>query len=336
MAEYSEFLRGKIVILNEEGYSQQKIAERLKISKTGVRKTLQRLAKTGSTSSKPRSGRPRISSSRTDNVIHRLAVINPTISSSEIQAELPKGENISCRTIRRRLRDEFKLGAYRPAIKPRLSAKNIKDRMSFCRRFRHFTAEDWETVLFSDETLIKQFAPHKKLVRRPPNQRFNPRYTSPSVKSPSSVMVWGCIASTGRGGLWLMPNKTTINSSVYLQILKDKLQTWLTLRNCTTFQHDGAPCHQAKSVKEWLNANGIQILSPWPGSSPDLNPIENAWVKLKTEVSKTNPSSVEELRKKVIQAWASHITPQYCRSLVRSIPSRISAVLAAKGQHTKY
>ena len=121
MAEYSDFLRGKIVMLNEEGYSQQKIALRLKISKTGVRKTLQRLAKTGSSSSQLRSGRPRISSSRTDSAIRRLAAINPIISSCEIKAQLTKGENISCRTIRRRLKDDF-----RPAIKPRFSAKTLR------------------------------------------------------------------------------------------------------------------------------------------------------------------------------------------------------------------
>ena len=62
-------------------------------------------------------------------------------------------------------------------------------------------------------------------------------------------------------------------------------------------------------MKEWLSGNGIRIMSPWPGSSPDLNPIENAWVKLKAEVSKTNPSLAEDLRKKVIRAWASTITP---------------------------
>ena len=75
MAEYSDFLRCKIEMLNEEGYSQQKIALRLKISKTIDRKTLQRLSNTGSSSSKLRSGRPSISSSRTDNAIHRLAEI---------------------------------------------------------------------------------------------------------------------------------------------------------------------------------------------------------------------------------------------------------------------
>ena len=43
---------------------------------------------------------------------------------------------------------------------------------------------------------------------------------------------------------------TTINGAVYLDILKDKLLRFLTIHDCDTFQHDGAPCHQAK-VTNW-------------------------------------------------------------------------------------
>ena len=40
------------------------------------------------------------------------------------------------------------------------------------------------------------------------------------------------------------------------------------------FQHDGAPCHKAKVITKWLGEQNIDILGPWPGNSPDLNPIE--------------------------------------------------------------
>ena len=38
--------------------------------------------------------------------------------------------------------------------------------------------------------------------------------------------------------------------------------------------HDGAPCHRAKAVKNYLQKNNAGTVD-WPCNSPDLNPIEN-------------------------------------------------------------
>ena len=43
------------------------------------------------------------------------------------------------------------------------------------------------------------------------------------------------------------------------------------------FQHDRALCHTAKLVTAFLKNKNISIL-PWPGNSPDMNPIENLWI----------------------------------------------------------
>ena len=43
--------------------------------------------------------------------------------------------------------------------------------------------------------------------------RFNFRYTVPKVKQSPTVMVQGCIAATGRGGLWIMPKNSTIKAA---------------------------------------------------------------------------------------------------------------------------
>lgn len=46
------------------------------------------------------------------------------------------------------------------------------------------------------------------------------------------------------------------------------------------FMHDGAPCHRARVVFEYLKSVSVPILD-WPGNSTDLNLIKNCWDNLK-------------------------------------------------------
>ena len=142
-------------------------------------------------------------------MIKRIAVTNSTITSTVIKSRLLAHAEIGRRTIQRRLQIDCGLMAYRPAKKLKLSPKNIRDRLTFARRYSNWPTEDWKKVTFSDESMFRQFSNFSTCVRRLTGERHNIRYTVPSVKQCCSVMVWGCITAQGRGALHIVPQKTT-------------------------------------------------------------------------------------------------------------------------------
>ena len=56
--------------------------------------------------------------------------------------------------------------------------------------------------------------------------------------------------------------------------------------------------HATKLVSIWLQKEGVEAVGPWPGNSPDLNPIENCRNYMKDRVLKFNPTSADDLKQK--------------------------------------
>ena len=194
-SEISPHIVAQMVALRQEGLTQIAISKRLGVSQSVISRALKRHRDTGKFDARKRHGRPRCTTSRTDAMIRQLAVVNPTTTSTNIQSQLPPQVKVSKTTIKRRIHNEYGLKAYRPAAKPMLSKKNIKDRYS------HWTTDQWRKVLFSDESTVKQFSSVPAYIRRPAGERYSAKYVKPTVKHSTSVMVWCSISGEGRGGL---------------------------------------------------------------------------------------------------------------------------------------
>jgi hypothetical protein len=59
---------------------------------------------------------------------------------------------------------------------------------------------------------------------------------------------------------------------------KDSPKQWI-------FQQDNAPIHWSTIKTEYLEDQNIETLE-WPSRSPDLNPIDSIWPRLKIDVTK--------------------------------------------------
>jgi transposase len=332
-SELSPEQRAQIVVLSKNGMPQVCIAAQIGVSQQVVSYTLKSYKSNGSYSSAQRSGRPRVTTKRCDTMIRRVCSANPTWSAKEISQEILSPPSV--RTIQRRLHDEFNLIARRPAKKPLLSSKNIKDRIAFCRKYRHWTVDMWAKVLFTDESMFHQFNVLRQYVRRPVNKRYDVRYTQPTVKHSPSIMVWGSFSGAGKGNLHFLPKGVRMNAALYCEMLHSQLPPAMERLGSTILQQDGAPCHTAKATKNWLRDNNVHVLD-WPGQSPDLNPIENLWQMMKRKIAQQQPSSIPHLKAIITNVWENGITAADCKKLSDSMPSRVQAVLQNNGGPCKY
>ncbi len=125
-------------------------------------------------------------------------------------------------------------------------------------------------------------------------------------------------------------------------MLKEHLPT--ILGDSGIFWQDNAPIHIARIVKSWLKEENITLFE-WPPYSPDLNPMENLWGPLKSEVYKQDcgllkaRGSRSEIRERLIAAssksWEA-IEEQHFKTLAESMPRHCQAVIDAGGWYTGY
>lgn len=93
--------------------------------------------------------------------------------------------------------------------------------------------------------------------------------------------------------------------------------------------------HFFVKVEEYKQSLGILSL-PWPGNSPDLNPIENVWAIMGRKIAKQRPKGIAELKNKILSVWRNEVTQELLTKLYDSMPRRVKAVIKAHGGTTSY
>ena len=74
-----------------------------------------------------------------------------------------------------------------------------------------------------------------------------------------------------KNGRPILPRSgTTMNGKKYLELMKEKLELHMAVHDCEIFMHDGAPCHRAKIVTDFLKTKNIKLLE-WPEENSGQN-----------------------------------------------------------------
>jgi hypothetical protein len=115
-----------------------------------VNDIVQRYRQTGEIESrgKRRSGRPRKLSLRVDRALGRQSVANPRQTAKQIQHAVGSpATTVSIATIKRTL---IRMGriTQRPVSAPNLNSSQRRVRLNWCRRYSHWTEEEWQRVRY--------------------------------------------------------------------------------------------------------------------------------------------------------------------------------------------
>ena len=209
------------------------------------------------------------------------------------------------------------------------------------------THQSWHRVIFSDECYVHLGDKHGRIfmMRRKDEQLFDECVVPTFKQSAIRVMVWECIVEGRKGPLVVMEypggKGGGMNSKRYQeQVLEGPLLAFFTRlrqeRGSIQFQQDGAPCHQSKQMRKWLDDHHIPLFYH-PPNSPDLSPIEPVWLELKNILRSYRhvPSNVDKLKAAVLKAW-DEISLDTINTHISSMPDCVAAVLAAKGGHTQF
>lgn len=329
--------KNNIKHLFEKGMSQRSISKKLKIPKSTVGLHMKKMKlKRNDTG-----GRLKILSERDEIFCAKQMTSGKTSTVVQLSKELKKSFGISAgrNTISRSLKNRGVMSGEKKK-KPLLSQKNIKERLQFAKAHQDWTEDDWNRVIFSDETKINRFNSDGRtwFWSRDPSALTKQSVQQTVKHGGGGVMIWGCMTSEGPGYAAKIDN--IMDQYLYKQILEDELKQTIEYYDMDEtkiiFQHDNDPKHTARSIKEWLSEQEFKTMV-WPSQSPDLNPIEHLWAHVKRKLNQfeTPAKGINELWERIQEVWNA-IDKETCSNLINSMPSRMKAVLKSKGKWTKY
>jgi transposase len=332
--------RAEIVGAAKCGVRITDIGRMLNFTPSTVRYTYELSEQRDTNVSISRAGRPSITSARVKGTVVGYARCYPKSTYRQMRADLEI--SLSDSTIKRILLP-YHLRKWQCKKRPELGPEVVNLRYQWALLRKDWSVKDWALIIFSDESSVERGnGGQREWAWRTATQKWNPQFVQTYTKGHDiSIMIWGAIWIGGRSDVVIMTRdeqakRNGYSANSYIDVLNETIeQCW---QPGMTFMQDNAPIHTAKKVTEWFKNRGIPVLD-WAPYSPDLNHIEHvcAWMKqwinqqyLHLKDRGESQAAYDELARVIVEAWEA-ISQERIDSLIKSMDSRVNAVLQAKG-----
>jgi transposase len=205
-----------------------------------------------------------------------------------------------------------------PRLVTEISLKNLIHRRDYCIAER--TSIDDKDILFTDESSFQLNRNKIKIFK------LNDEKVPTTKKlSRQTVMIWAGISKFGKTSVYFVEN--TINNEVYKDLLQQARKEILDIFGGEWyFLHDNAPSHKHENplnyIRRWLTPRIIGH----PAQSPDLNPIELVWARLKSLVEAKFPTNKDELKRAIVECWEA-IDLDFIRRCIEGLPNRMEQAI---------
>ena len=164
---------------------------------------------------------------------------------------------------------------------------------------------------------------------------FSPPSPLHRHKHPTKVHVWAGISLKGRCGICIFEG--IMKKELYTNILDATLLPFIrdAWPDGHKFMQDNDPKHTSKHAQKWIRENNINWWKT-PAESPDLNPIENLWHKLKEYIRRVaKPKTKDELVNGITTFWNT-VDKQKCTKYIRHLRKILPKVIEMEGAATGY
>lgn len=335
-------VRQDIVYLYEEEHlSERDIAKQLQLSPSTVHYWIVRRGQ-----KTKRKGRPRVTDSIKDEEIYQTSLKNPFLTAVDIRRDI--APTCSVDTVRNRLKQQG-LKSCKAARKPFITEEHCQNRFAFANSYLHWSSQEWQRVIFSDEKIFRSNSNGILRVYRPKkSDRYDKSYLAPSTNIGSlnkfTVCVWMAFGGHGHFLKIHRVEQKTLNTDYYLDKILTSIESHVAEDDASKvkqliFMQDLSSIHTSYRTHQWLREHNIRVMDDWPPKGPDMNPVENVWAELVRRIElkrrKTGVQNINQLWEDVLQCFYA-IPETYFKKLIDSMPTRVRTVSQRRGGWTKY
>jgi transposase len=306
---------------------------------------------TGDVLDKPRCGRPQLLSKDGKRKARILATTRKKSSCRKIADKLKSSgvtkTAVSRWTVSRYLKQGRKKMLYRDPSKQKEFPARVKAaRLRFCRKHRD---RSWRDILVLDSKYFQIGSKgsakewhYAGVCKKAPAIRDKTK-----IHAYGAACIHGCVPLRFVSGTTGLKNRfkgakgenlTGVGYKEFIQVLNFDIipgARKLFKGKRFTILMDKAPAHKPLAVRRFLAEHGIDIISDWPGNSPDFNWIEDLWGIMEQNLKGRSFRSQKALEVAVKREWES-IHKSNLGVYASSMRRRVRKCIQLQGGHTGY